>query len=86
MSTDQPEKIEGLELNEAEGGVIIFNEKLDRVHHLNNTAAIVLELCDGHRGVEEIAAMVALAFGLDEPPLVATERCLATLRLEGLVL
>jgi hypothetical protein len=85
MSSEQPAKLDGLELHEAEGGVIIFNEAADRVHHLNNTAAIVLELCDGTRGPEEIASMVAIAFGLDEPPVAATERCLVSLRTEGLV-
>jgi hypothetical protein len=85
MSNDQPERIEGLEMNEVEGGVIIFNEGTDRVHHLNPTAAIVLELCNGSRNAEEIAAMVSTAFGLDEPPLVATQDCLTRLRSEGLV-
>jgi hypothetical protein len=85
MSNEQPAKLDGLALHEAEGGVIIFNAAADRVHHLNNTAAIVLELCDGIRGSEEIASMVAAAFGLDEPPLAATERCMESLRSEGLV-
>ena len=77
---------EGLEVNESGEGVVIFDAATDRVHHLNNTAAIVLELCDGRRSSEEIAAMLGAAFGLAEPPLIETRRCLERLLAEGLVL
>jgi hypothetical protein len=85
MSDEQPSMAEGLELNESEQGVVIFDPGTDRVHHLNNTAAIVLELCDGHRSAEEIAALLGSAFAMAEPPIIETRRCLGQLRQEGLV-
>jgi len=51
-----------------------------RVHQLNNTASVVLELCDAHRTVAEIAEVLAETFGLDALPLAAAAACVAGLR------
>jgi hypothetical protein len=85
MSEQWPVVTEGLEVNESGQGVVIFDAATDRVHHLNNTAALVLELCDGRRGIEEIATMIGVAFGLAEPPIIESRQCLERLRHEGLV-
>jgi hypothetical protein len=85
MSDERPELAEGLEVNESGDGVVIFDAATDRVHHLNNTAALVLELCDGRRSAEQIAALVGAAFGLESPPLTETHQCLERLADEGLV-
>jgi hypothetical protein len=85
MSDDLPVMAEGLEVNESEDGVVIFDASTDRVHHLNNTAALVLELCDGKRGIEQIAELLGDAFGLDEPPVTESRQCLARLQAQGLV-
>ena len=39
-------QVEGLDVHEAEDGLIIFNPGTDRVHHLNSTAGVVFSLCD----------------------------------------
>ncbi|HXR54814.1 MAG TPA: PqqD family protein [Acidimicrobiales bacterium] len=85
MSDEWPVAAQGLEVNESGEGVVIFDAATDRVHHLNNTAALVLELCDGRRGIEEIAALIGAGFGLAEPPIIESRQCLERLRAEGLV-
>jgi len=85
MTTPRPQRAAGLELNEADDGMIVFQESTDRVHHLNPTAAVILELCDGTRTSGEIAAAVAEVFGLASPPEAETAGCLEDLAREGLI-
>jgi Coenzyme PQQ synthesis protein D (PqqD) len=85
MSPHHPKLASGLEIHEADEGLIVFQEHTDRVHHLNKTAAVILELCDGTRSDKEIAEAVGEIFGLDEPPEPETMDCIATLLREQLV-
>lgn len=50
---------------EIDGEAVLFDPKRNRVHTLNATAAIVWQLCDGSRTVEQLAEDVALIFGVD---------------------
>ncbi len=52
-----------LQINRLEDGCVIYQPEQDRVHFLNQTAAIVLELCDGHHDGLAIAAQVAEHLG-----------------------
>lgn len=83
--TTHPKAAEGLEVHETEGGLIIYQLSRDRVHHLNQTAAVIMSLCDGTRAPGEIAATVAELFGLTEPPTAETAECIEQLEREGLV-
>jgi hypothetical protein len=56
-----------------------------RVHHLNNTASIVLQLCDGERSAAEIAEVVAESFGLANPPVAEVSACIERLRRAGVL-
>jgi hypothetical protein len=56
-----------------------------RVHRLNNTASMVLELCDGRHTVAEIAATLAEVFTLDAPLLAETTACVTELRHAGIL-
>ena len=47
------------------------------VHHLNPSATIIFDLCDGTRSPEKIADVLAEAYKLDTPPL---EQVIAGLR------
>ena len=85
MAPSRPRRAEGLDVNEVEDGVIVYQESTDRVHHLNPTAAVILELCDGTRTVEDIARAVADLFGLGDTPEQATATCLEELAAERLV-
>lgn len=83
--TDRPEAAEDLEVVETDDGLVIYQGSRDRVHHLNNTAAVVLELCDGQREVAAIAEELAALFALDHPPQEEVEACVHALVREGLV-
>lgn len=85
MPPGRPKVVEGLDVTEVDDGLVVFSEPSDTVHHLNHTAAVVLELCDGSRTTAEIAALLARAFGLPEPPLREAEVCVRSLFRQGLI-
>jgi Coenzyme PQQ synthesis protein D (PqqD) len=77
MTDTHPIRTESLEVNEAEDGLVVFDPRRDMVHHLNPSASVIFDLCDGARDAEAIAAMLAEAYDLDPPPI---EHALAGLR------
>lgn len=81
----QPCRIDGLEVTPAANGFSIFDASRDRVHYLNHTAAIILELCSGENSVEDIAAYLQDAYALPEPPLAEVASYVARLSEEGLI-
>jgi hypothetical protein len=83
--TSRPRRVSGLDINELDDGLIVFRESTDSVHHLNHTAAFVLELCDGSRTSSDIAALLAEAYGLAEPPVAEAEDCVRSLSEQGLI-
>jgi hypothetical protein len=85
VASDRPSVVDGLDVNEATDGLIVYQPNRDRVHYLNETAAAVFTLCDGSQDTADIAALLANAYGLDEAPSHEVEECLAQLRNEGLV-
>ena len=78
-------QVEGLELTPVEDGATIHEPQTDRVHYLNPTAALVLELCDGNNDAAEIARLLQGHFGLAAPPQSEVEALLAQFVDEGLV-
>lgn len=80
-----PKIVDGLDLNETDDGLIVYQESTDRVHHLNPSAAVVFELCDGTRSADVIARLVAETFSLGEVPEVETKACLENLAREMLI-
>ncbi|MBV8399796.1 MAG: PqqD family protein [Acetobacteraceae bacterium] len=74
-----------LELNEVADGYIVYQPDRDRVHYLNQTAAVVLELCNGGNAEADIPELVRLAWDLPEPPVEEVADCLKGLRKEGLI-
>jgi hypothetical protein len=85
MTPERPTIADGLDLNETDDGLIIYVPATDRVHYLNSTASVVLQLCDGSRSSAEIAAEVGELFQLAVAPVAETEDCLQRLGHEGLV-
>jgi hypothetical protein len=80
-------KADNLEVNEVSDGYVIYEGDLDRVHYLNNTAAVVFELCDGERDIEAIVLRVAELFNLEATACDNEVRsCIESLSKEGLVL
>jgi len=83
--TDRPQRTAGLEITEFAGGFVVRQAEPLRMHELNNTASAVLELCDGHTTVAEIAGGIADAFGLEALPLAEVTACVAELRRIGVL-
>ncbi len=77
--------MDNLEVHESADGLVVFQEIDDRVHHLNPTASIIFELCDGAHDVAGIAAQVRDVFSLDHLPIGETMECIEMLIREGLV-
>ena len=61
-------QVPGLEVHEAEDGLIIFNSHTDRVHHLNPTAGVLFELCQQPTSRAALIDSVQQLYELDAPP------------------
>lgn len=80
-----PRVSEGIEVNTVEDGYIVYQPDRDRVHYLNHTAVLLLELCDGKTTVAELPALLRAAYDLPEAPTGDVSECLAKLLEEGLI-
>lgn len=74
-----------LEINEAPDGYVIYQSEPDRVHFLNATAAVVLELCDGSQSLQEISDFLKAAYELDDMPMAEFQEAVSNLVNEGLI-
>ena len=83
--SDCPKPVEGLEINRVADGYVVYHPARDRVHYLNQTAAIVLELCNGRNDAAEIASLLKSAYELPGDPAEEVASCLGQLRAEGLI-
>ena len=80
-----PHRAEGIEISEVADGYVIYDPKQDRVHYLNQTAAIILELCNGKVTARELVALVQDAYNLPQPPEAEVTECMQKLIEEGLI-
>ncbi len=80
-----PVRADGLEINIMHDGVVIYQRDHKKIHYLNHTAGLVLELCDGSHGVPALAKIVAEAYGLAEPPQDDVVSCLQDLMSKELI-
>lgn len=76
---------QGLELTESDDGLVVFDEATERVHHLNPTAAVILELCSADRTVGEIAETFGRLYPDVEDPAAQVSECLGQLAREALI-
>jgi hypothetical protein len=83
--TTCPRTAEGIEVSEVTDGYVIYDPKRDRVHYLNQTAVLILELCNGQVTAGALPALIQSAYDLPEPPEQEVAQCLQTLFEEGLV-
>ena len=83
---DRPRRAAGVELAELPGGLIVRQTEPSRVHQLNNTASVILDLCDERRTLIQIAEVMAEAFELEGLPLHEVAACVAELRRTGVLL
>ena len=63
-----PQRVEGLELHEQPDGCVVYQQSREKVHFLNHTAVVLLELCNGRHSMEEIRAIYAATFDLSPAP------------------
>ncbi|MDX6688712.1 MAG: hypothetical protein QOG15_169 [Solirubrobacteraceae bacterium] len=80
-----PDKADDIEISEVEDGYVIYHPSRDRVHHLNHTAVLVLELCTGSNEAQQISLLLQEAYELAAPPQDEIAACLERLRGEGLI-
>ena len=52
-----PRRAEGIEVNEVADGYIVYQASRDRVHYLNHTAVLVLEMCNGRVSAGQIPGL-----------------------------
>src|SRR5206468_13059468 len=81
---EHPRRLDGLEINPVEDGFMIYQGERDRVHYLNHTAVLILELCDGRNTPARIATLLKNAYGLQEAPEKEVTETLATWTEAGL--
>jgi len=58
----KPRRVGRVVQYEIDGEIVLFDPKRNRVHNLNPTAAVIWQLCDGSRTVEELAEDMAILF------------------------
>lgn len=80
-----PKTSQDLQINAVTDGYIVYQSDRDRVHYLNQTAALILELCNGRNPAAALPKLLQSAFDLPDAPVEEVEECLRTLHTEGLV-
>ena len=63
-----PLQVEGLEIHEQPDGCVVYQHSREKVHFLNHTAVVLLELCNGKHSMEEIREIYAATFKRSEAP------------------
>lgn len=89
MDAHQPEGkfeiVEGLEITDVPDGRVVYQASCQKVHYLNPTAVVVLELISSGKTAGEAATFLKEVYSLTEPPLDATHTCIESLVKEGLL-
>jgi len=80
-----PKARAGLDISAAEDGFIVYQPELDRVHYLNHSAVLVLELCNGANSARTIAELLQQAYSLLQPPYGMVDEAVASLNEQGLL-
>lgn len=80
-----PRKAKGIEITEADDGYIVYQPERDRVHYMNRTAALVIELCTGKNSWDDIIDLVKAAYGLRTRPVKEVSDVLTQVIDESLV-
>jgi len=80
-----PSMVSGLRIELVDDGYVVLEPGRGKVHHLNSSAAVLLELCDGSNPEAELPALLQLAHGLPQPPVESVAACLDNLKKEGLI-
>jgi PqqD family protein of HPr-rel-A system len=63
--TEKPKVRDDLTVVVLDGEAVIYDDETGDLHHLNPTATIVFQLCDGSGTVPELASDIAAVFSMD---------------------
>jgi len=83
---ERPNRAAEIEITEGSDGFVVYDPARDRVHYLNATASIVLELCTGENTESDIAHLLESCYDLPKPPSREVGDCLKQLSEEGLII
>jgi hypothetical protein len=75
----------GVETRAGDGGLTVRAPSTEKLYDLNESAALVLGLCDGRRTVTEIAAQLAAELTLSATPIAEVSTCVAQLLHAGVL-
>ena len=82
---DRPSRVPDLVVEFVGDGYLVYHPDRDRMHSLNHTAALVLELCDGRTDAVAIAGLLQRGYETDTSPEAEVRACVERLYAEGLV-
>ncbi len=82
---DCPARSRSVEISPVDDGYVVYDTGSDLVHHLNHTAAVVLELCDGQRTAPEITAILQDLYATTDDVSAGVAGCIGQLRELGLL-
>lgn len=79
------QQAEGVEVTQVGDGYILYRPDRARVHFVNHTAVLVLELCNGQTPADDIPDLLRQAYGLSTSPDEEVWQCLQSLYDEGII-
>jgi hypothetical protein len=77
--------VDNLDIHFLDDQFVVYNPGTDRIHYLNGTAALILDLCDGSHSVPEIVMLVKETYSLTVAPEREVDEGLTNLQADGLV-
>lgn len=80
------EQAPGLQVHEADDGLIVFDPENDRVHHLNASAGVLFSLCDRPQTNKQLARLFLQAYELSEDNAPQVQQSIDQLISEGLLI
>ena len=82
----RPKMRDDLTVVELDGEAVIYDDRSGDLHHLNATATLVAELCDGTATIRELSSDISHGFGVPEDEIEKQVRILLRrLRRAGLL-
>lgn len=82
---NRPSACASIRISTVHDGYIAYDTGRDVIHHLNPTASLIFELCDGRRSVSEIAEAAGRILGKSSEYFDDVEQWLARAAVRGLV-
>lgn len=64
MPAMKPKVRDDLAVVELDGEAIVYDERTAQLHHLNPTATMIFQMCDGTGTVKELSADIADVYGV----------------------